>query len=144
MRPCSRLQLSGGLLYVTGAAAAVQVGNVAPLNVTQFFDGLVTIVDPAAFSDTSAKIRASVVGGVIAATGAPPVVAPAFLHADACMLAQAGRNWGLKLGSTGTSGASCQRHPTCRLPVTVNVLLDQELHRCPCLDVLSYVVVHQC
>ena len=43
----------------------------APLNVTQFFDGLVTIVDPAAFSDTSAKIRASVVGSVIAATGMP-------------------------------------------------------------------------
>ena len=40
-----------------------------PLNVTQFFDGLVTIVDPALFSDTSAKIRASVVGSVIAATG---------------------------------------------------------------------------
>ena len=49
----------------------MQVGNVAPLNVTQFFDGLVTIVDPAAFSDTSAKIRASVVGSVIAATGMP-------------------------------------------------------------------------
>ena len=43
----------------------------APLNVTQFFDGLVTIVDPALFSDTSAKIRASVVGSVIAATGKP-------------------------------------------------------------------------
>ena len=48
---------------------AVQVGNVPPLDVTQFFNGLVTIVDPALFSDTSAKIRASVVGSVIAATG---------------------------------------------------------------------------
>lgn len=79
MLPCNALQLGGEPLRVTGAAAAVQVGNVAPLNVTQFFDGLVTIVDPAAFSDTSAKIRASVVGSVIAATGARPAAALGWL-----------------------------------------------------------------
>jgi hypothetical protein len=46
-----------------------QVGNPPPGNITQFFDGLVTITDPQLFSDTSAKIRASIVGSVIAATG---------------------------------------------------------------------------
>ncbi len=66
---CNTLRIMDMKLKVTEPCVAVQVGNVAPLNVTQFFDGLVTIVDPAAFSDTSAKIRASVVGSVIAATG---------------------------------------------------------------------------
>jgi hypothetical protein len=55
----------------------VQVGDVAPLNVTQFFDGLVTVADPALFSDTSAKVRASIVGSIIAATGTPP---PRVIH----------------------------------------------------------------
>ena len=47
----------------------MQVGNVPQLNATQFFDGLVTLVDPALFSDTSAKIRASAASAVISATG---------------------------------------------------------------------------
>ena len=50
--------------------APAQVGNAPLPNVTQVLGGLVTAVDPIAFADTSAKIRASGVGGVIAATGA--------------------------------------------------------------------------
>lgn len=45
------------------------MGNPPPGNITQFFDGLVTITDPQLFSDNSAKIRASIIGSVIAATG---------------------------------------------------------------------------
>ena len=47
-----------------------QVGNAPLPNVTQVLGGLVTLVDPIAFADSSAKIRASGVASVIAATGA--------------------------------------------------------------------------
>ncbi len=83
--PGNSLRLIDLILHVAETSAAVQVGNVAPLNVTQFFDGLVTIVDPAAFSDTSAKIRASVVGSVIAATGKFRAPAPAVGCTDRCV-----------------------------------------------------------
>ena len=36
---------------------------------TQLFDGLITITDPQLFSDGSAKIRNTAVGGAITATG---------------------------------------------------------------------------
>ena len=55
---------------VLTATAKVQVGNAPLPNVTQVLGGLVTLVDPIAFADTSAKIRASGVASVIAATGA--------------------------------------------------------------------------
>ena len=68
---------------VLTATANLQVGNAPLPNVTQVLGGLVTLVDPIAFADTSAKIRASGVGAVIAATGA--LGRPAHLWSMASM-----------------------------------------------------------